>query len=46
MSQKEVMNFMQTYQRITQQMYKDSSKYASIIMSLNNNHQINKIKFN
>jgi len=46
MNQKEVINFMQTYQRITQQMLKDTSKYASIIMSLNNNHQINKIKFN
>jgi len=46
MNQKEVINFMQTYQRITQQMFKDTPKYASIIMSLNNNHQINKIKFN
>ena len=46
MSQKELINFMQTYQRITQQMLKDTSKYASIIMNLNNNHQINKIKFN
>ena len=37
---------MQTYQRITQQMFKDTPKYASIIMNLNNNHQIKKIKFN
>jgi D-glycerate 3-kinase len=46
MNQKEVINFMQTYQRITQQMFKDTSKYASIIMSLNKNHQIQKIKYN
>ena len=46
MNQKEVINFMQTYQRITQQMLKNTSKYASIIMNLNNKHQINKIKFN
>jgi D-glycerate 3-kinase len=46
MNQKEVINFMETYQRITQQMFKNTSKYASIIMSLNKNHQINKIKFN
>ena len=45
MNQKEVINFMQTYQRITQQMFRDTSKYASVIMDLNNNHQINKIKF-
>ena len=46
MNKKEVVNFMQTYQRITQQMLKDTSKCASIIMNLNNKHQINKIKFN
>jgi len=27
-------------------MFKDTSKYASIIIGLNNNHQINKIKYN
>ena len=46
MNQKEVINFMQTYQRITQQMFKDTSKYASVVINLNNKHQINKIKFN
>ena len=46
MSQRDLLNFMQTYQRITQQMFKDVPKYASIIMSLNNNHQIQKTKFN
>ena len=46
MNKKEVINFMQTYQRITEQMFKDAPKYSSIIMNLNINHQIHKIKFN
>ena len=41
----DIINFMQTYQRITQNMFKDAPKYASIIMKLNSNHQINSIKF-
>ena len=45
MSSGDVINFMQTYQRITQQMFKDAIKSSSIIMNLNNNHQIEKIKF-
>ena len=45
MSSGDVINFMQTYQRITQQMFKDALKSSSIIMNLNNNHQIEKIKF-
>jgi D-glycerate 3-kinase len=45
MSSGDVINFMQTYQRITQQMFKDAIKNSSIIMELNNNHQIQKIKF-
>ena len=45
MSSGDVINFMQTYQRITQQMFKDAVKSASIIMNLNNNHQIQNIKF-
>ena len=40
MSKGEVINFMQTYQRITQNMFKDAPKYASIILNLNSNHQI------
>ena len=44
MSSGDVINFMQTYQRITQQMFKDTLKSSSIIMSLNNNHQIQTIK--
>ena len=30
----------QTYQRITQNMFKNTPKYASIILNLNSNHQI------
>ena len=45
MSSGEVINFMQTYERITQQMFKDTLKSSSIIMNLNINHQIEKIKF-
>ena len=45
MSSGDVINFMQTYQRITQQMFKDAVKNSSIIMNLNNSHQIQTIKF-
>jgi D-glycerate 3-kinase len=45
MSSGDIINFMQTYQRITQQMFKDALKGSSIIMYLNSNHQIEKIKF-
>ena len=45
MSSRDVINFMQTYQRITQQMFKDAIKGSSIIMNLNINHQIQNIKF-
>ena len=44
MSSGDVINFMQTYQRITQQMFKDAVKSSSIIMNLNSNHQIQSIK--
>ena len=40
MSREDVINFMQTYQRITQNMFKYMPKYASIIFNLNSNHQI------
>jgi D-glycerate 3-kinase len=46
MSSGDVINFMQTYQRITQQMFKDAIKNSSIIMNLNSSHQIEKIRFN
>ena len=45
MNKSDIINFMQTYQRITQNMFKDVPKYASIIMKLNSNHQINSIIF-
>ena len=45
MSSGDVINFMQTYQRITQQMFKDAIRSSSIIMNLNSNHQIQNIKF-
>ena len=40
MSRGDVLNFMQTYQRITQNMFRLTPKYASIIFNLNTNHQI------
>jgi len=46
MSKDEVINFMQTYQRITQNMFKNAPKYSSIILNLNSNHQIKTIKYN
>ena len=46
MNKDQVKNFMDTYQRITQQMFKDMPKYSSIIMNLNNSHQIKNIKYN
>ena len=45
MSNGDIINFMQTYQRITQQMFKDAIKSSSIIMNLNSNHQIESLKF-
>ncbi len=40
MSKGDVINFMQTYQRVTENMFKRMPKYASIILNLNSNHQI------
>jgi len=37
MSRGDVLNFMQTYQRITQNMFRYMPKYASIILNLNSN---------
>ena len=45
MNRDDIISFMQTYQRITQNMFKDAPKYDSIVMKLNSNHQINSIKF-
>ena len=40
MNKVDVLNFMQTYQRITLNMFKNTPRYASIILNLNSNHQI------
>ncbi len=40
MSKADVLSFMQTYQRITQNMFRYMPKYASIIINLNSDHQI------
>ena len=45
MNKEDIIIFMQTYQRITQNMFKQAPKYASVVMQLNNNHQIKSIKF-
>ena len=44
MKSDDVINFMQTYQRITENMFKDTPKHCSIILNLNDKHQISKIK--
>ena len=45
MSKGDVINFMQTYQRITENMFRMMPKYASIIMHLNSYHQIKSILY-
>ena len=46
MSKSDVISFMQTYQRITQNMFKIAPKHSSIIIDLNDRHQIKRVKFN
>ena len=46
MSDREVINFMQTYQRVTQSMFKYVPKYASIILNIKSNHQIKSVIYN
>ena len=46
MSKGDVINFMQAYERITQNMFKNTPKYASIILNLNSNHQIKTAVYN
>ena len=46
MSKKDVIKFMQTYQRVTQNIFKYAPKYASIILNLNINHQIKSVVYN
>ena len=45
MNKNEVLNFMMTYQRVTEQMFNTAKKFSSIVMTLNNQHQIINIKF-
>ena len=45
MNKEEIYNFMQTYQRITENMFKTMPKFASIVMHLNSNHQIKSILY-
>ena len=45
MNKKDVIKFMQTYQRVTQNMFKYAPKYSSIILNLNSNHQIKFINY-
>ena len=40
MNKDDIINFMKTYQRITENMFKKMPKYASIVVNLNSNHQI------
>ena len=40
MNTQNVLDFMQTYQRITQNMFRSMPRYASIILNLNSYHQI------
>ena len=46
MNKEDVISFMQTYQRITENMFKKMTKYASILVNLGSDHQINSIKYN
>ncbi len=45
MSKNEIIYFMETYQRITQNMLRNMPKYSSVIFNLNNNHQIESVKY-
>ncbi len=45
MSKNDIINFMQTYQRITQNMFRYMPKYATTIFNLNNNHQIKSVTY-
>lgn len=45
MSYDKIKRFVMFYQRVTLQMFKDMPKIASVVLTLNNKHQINKIRF-
>tara|TARA_B100000029_G_scaffold498060_1_gene566383 strand:- start:296 stop:1225 length:930 start_codon:yes stop_codon:yes gene_type:complete len=46
MSYSQILRFVMFYQRITLQMFLDLPKIASVVMCLNNNHEIQKIYYN
>ena len=44
MTNKEVIRFMMTYERLTLQMFKDMPKISKAVLSLNKFHQINGLR--
>ena len=44
MNKDEVLKFMMTYQRVTEQMFRSAEKFSSIVMTLNDKHQITNIE--
>ena len=45
MSYDKIKRFVMFYQRVTLQMFKDMPKVASVVLTLNSKHQLNKIRF-
>ena len=45
MNKNDVISFMQTYQRITENMFKKMTSYASILVNLGSDHQINSVRY-
>ena len=45
MNKENVISFMQTYQRITENMFKKMTKHASILINLGSDHQIKSIRY-
>ena len=45
MNKEDVISFMQTYQRITENMFKKMTKHASILINLGSDHQIKSIRY-
>ncbi len=45
MNKENVISFMQTYQRITENMFKNTTKHASILINLGSDHQIKFIRY-
>ena len=45
MNKEDVISFMQTYQRITENMFRKMTKHASILVNLGSDHQIKSIRY-